>query len=468
MDSNARFLNMTTAPVPRLILKLAVPTIIIMLVSAAYNTADTYFVGRLGNSATGGVGVSFALMAIIQALGFFFGQGSGNFVSRALGAKDNEGAEKMAATGIVLAFSFGCVVAILGLIFVNPLALALGSTETILPHAVDYMSFILIGSPFMVLSIVFNNLLRFQGNSFVSMIGLVIGAVINVALDPLFIFTFSLGVKGAAIATIISQFIGCVLLLFGCIRGGSVKLSLRNFAPSGKRIIEIFRGGMPSFLRQVLSCIAVIVLNNAAREFGDTVIAAISVVNRIVFISNSIMLGLGQGFQPVCGFNYGAKLYRRVIRGFRFCIVVSAVLLFCLGVVCNLFAPQIIGIFRNDPDVIAVGTYTLRAQSFIMPLASWIILTSSTLQITGQALQASLLSLARQGVFQVPLLLILVPLLGVRGIQLSTPIADFLTFFTALPFGIGMLRKLGRLERAELEAGAAIDPIDMSFDVMEI
>ena len=468
MDSDARFLNMTTAPVPRLILKLAIPTIIIMLVSAAYNTADTYFVGRLGNAATGGVGVSFALMAIIQSLGFFFGQGSGNFVSRALGAKKNEDAEKMAATGLVLAFGFGCFLAIMGLIFVKPLAIALGSTETILPHAIDYMSFILIGSPFMVLSIVFNNLLRFQGNSFISMVGLVIGAVLNVALDPLFIFTFGLGVKGAAIATIISQFVGCVLLLIGCIRYGSVKLSLRNVAPSGKRIAEIFRGGTPSFLRQILSCIAVIVLNNAAREYGDTVIAAISVVNRIVFMSNSVMLGLGQGFQPVCGFNYGAKLYRRVLRGFRFCIVVSAIMLFCLGVICFFFAPQIIGVFRDDPEVIAVGMYTLRAQSFIMPLASWIILTSSTLQITGQALQASLLSLARQGIFQVPLLLILVPIFGVRGIQLSTPIADFLTFFTALPFGIAMLRKLIRLERAELEAQTSPENIDMSFDVMEI
>ena len=459
---------MTTAPVPTLILKLAIPTIVIMLVSAAYNTADTYFVGKLGNAATGGVGVCFALMSIIQSLGFFFGQGSGNFVSRALGAKDNTGAEKMTATGIVLAFCFGCLVTLFGLIFVKPLAIVLGSTETILPHAVDYMTFILIGAPFMVLSIVFNNLLRFQGNSFISMIGLVIGAVINVGLDPLFIFTFGLGVKGAAIATIISQFIGCCLLFLGCMRGGYVKISLRNFSPTFARIKEIVRGGLPSFLRQILACIAVIVLNNAAREFGDTVIAAISIVNRIIFISNSIMLGLGQGFQPVCGFNFGAKKFRRVIQGFRFCIVVSAILLFCLGIICNFFAPQIIGIFRDDPDVIAVGAFSLRMQSYIMPLASWIILTSSTLQITGQALQASLLSLARQGIFQIPLLLLLVPRFNVLGIQLSTPIADALTFLVALPFGIFMLRKLLALEKAELEnpstpvsAGAVKD---MVFD----
>ena len=468
MDIETRFVRMTTAPVARLIIKLAIPTIIIMLVSAAYNTADTYFVGKLGNAATGGVGVSFALMSIIQALGFFFGQGSGNFVSRALGAKRTEDAEKMTSTGIVLAFGCGCVITILGLIFVKPLALVLGSTETILPHAIAYMKWILIGAPFMVLSLVFNNLLRFQGNSFISMIGLVIGAVLNVALDPLFIFTFNLGVSGAAIATIISQFVGCVLLFLGCMRGGYVKISLRNFAPSRLRIAEIIKGGMPSFLRQVLACVAVIVLNNAAREFGDTVIAAISIVNRIIFMSNSVMLGLAQGFQPVCGFNFGAKLFRRVIHGFRFCIVVSAILLACLGVISYFFAPQIIGVFRNDPEVIAIGAYTLRAQSFIMPLASWIILTSSTLQVTGQSLQASLLSLARQGIFQIPLLLILVPVMDVRGIQLCTPVADFLTFFVALPFGIHMLHKLVRLEREELAAHTSPENMDMSFDVMEV
>lgn len=449
MDNDARFIKMTTEPVARLITKLAIPTIIIMLVSAAYNTADTYFVGKLGNAATGGVGVSFALMSIIQAIGYFFGQGAGNFISRALGAKEYKGASKMAATGIVLSFLFATGVSIICLIFLTPLAKALGSTETILPYAVDYIRYILIGAPFMVLSLVLNALLRFQGSAFVSMIGLVIGAVVNIALDPLFIFTFDLGVKGAAIATIISQTVGCVLMLLGCLRGNNISISLRNFAPSLDRIAEICRGGTPSFLRQALACIAVIILNNAAREFGDSVIAAISVVSRIVLISNSVMLGLGQGFQPVCGFCYGAKLYGRVIRGFRFCVVVSTVLLAALGVICFFFAPQIIGIFRNDPDVIAVGTFALRAQAVVMPVAGWIVLTTATLQIIGKALEASLLSLARQGIFQIPLLLIIVPMFGVRGIQLSTPIADLLTFLVALPFGIHMLRKLRSLDKIE-------------------
>lgn len=451
MNNDARFLRMTTEPVARLITKLAIPTIIIMLVTAAYNTADTYFVGKLGNSATGGVGVSFALMSLIQAIGFFFGQGCGNFISRALGAKEHEGAAKMAATGIVLAFCFSLILSVFGLVFINPLARILGSTDTIMTYAIDYMRFILIGAPVMVLSIVFNHLLRYQGRSFISMIGLVSGAVINVALDPLFIFTFELGVKGAAIATIISQTAGCVMLLYGCLRGGNIRISLRNFAPSSDRIAEIFRGGTPSFLRQALACIAVIVLNNAAREFGDTVIAAISVVNRIILISNSILLGIGQGYQPVCGFNYGAKLYGRVIRGFRFCMIVTTILLIIAGVLCFFFAPHIIALFRDDPDVIAVGTFALRAQAIVMPAMSWIILITATLQITGRAIEASLISFARQGFFQIPLLLIFVPMVGVVGIQLSTPIADLLTFIFALPIGIRMLRKLSSLEKAERE-----------------
>lgn len=458
MNNDAKFMRMTTEPVAGLICKLAIPTIIIMLVSAAYNTADTYFVGKLGNSATGGVGVSFALMSVIQAIGFFFGQGSGNFISRALGAKEHEGAAKMAATGIVLSFFFACVVSVLGLVYITPLARLLGSTETILPYAVDYIRFILIGAPFMVLSLVLNALLRFQGSAFISMVGLCIGAVVNVALDPLFIFVFDLGVKGAAIATIISQALGCVLMLIGCLRGDNVSISLRNFAPSGDRIFEIIRGGLPSFLRQALACVAVIILNNAAMNFGDATIAAISVVNRIVLMSNSVMLGLSQGFQPVCGFNYGSKHYGRVIQGFRFCVSVSTVLLALVGVVCFFFAPQVIGVFRDDPEVIEIGTFALRAQAIVMPVAGWIVLTTGSLQVIGRAIESSLLSLARQGIFQIPLLLILVPMLGVRGIQLSTPIADVLTFLAALPFGIHLLRQLKALDRAEREKEALPSP----------
>ncbi|MDR1328772.1 MAG: MATE family efflux transporter, partial [Oscillospiraceae bacterium] len=442
MTDDAKLDKMINEPVERLILKLAVPTVMIMLVSAMYNTADTYFVGSLGTAATGAIGVSFSLMAIIQATGFFFGQGSGNFVSRALGAKRREDAEKMASTGFFLAFAFGCLIAIFGTIYIRPLALALGSTTTILPYAVDYLRFILLGAPFMVSSLALNNLLRFQGSAVFSMIGLVSGAALNIALDPLFIFVFDLGVAGAALATMISQLVGFILLLSGCFRGGNVRISIKSFAPSAARCLELARGGTPSLLRQAMMSVSTIILNNSAKEFSDAVIAASSVVTRVVMLSGSVMLGLAQGFQPVCGFNYGAGRFDRVKRGFLFCVIASGALLAVVGAFCYIFAPNIIAFFRDDPDVIEIGRFSLRAQAFAMPLLSWIMLCNTTLQTTGQAVPASILSFARQGFFQIPLLLILVSLIGVRGIQLATPIGDLCTFLLSVPFGIAALRRM--------------------------
>jgi putative MATE family efflux protein len=441
-EGDAKFLKMTTEPVERLIIKMAIPTVLIMLVSAMYNTADTYFVGSLSTAATGAIGVNLALMNIVQATGFFFGQGAGNFISRALGAKDRKAAEEMASTGFFLAFAFGCVIAVLGSVFTEPLARALGSTDTILPYAMDYLRYILLAAPFMVSSIVLNNLLRFQGSAMFSAVGMISGAVLNCGLDPLFIFVFGWGVKGAAIATGISQLVGFFLLLAGCRRGGNVRISLKHFALKPDRLLNLVRGGTPSLLRQSMMSLATIFLNNSAKVYGDAVIAAISVVNRTVMLSGSVMLGLGQGFQPVCGFNFGARLYNRVKRGFRFCVTSSAILLAFVGAACFIFAPEIIAFFRNDPKVISVGTLALRAQACIMPLSSWIVLCNTTLQTTGQAVPASILSFARQGFFQIPFILLLVPVFGVLGIQLSTPISDFCMFLLSLPFGISALRRM--------------------------
>lgn len=442
MNDEAKFLKMTTAPLEKLIISLAIPTILIMLVTALYNSADMYFVGKLGNSATAAVGVSLSIMAIIQATGFFFGQGAGNYVSRALGAKRIKDAEQMAATGFFLAFTGGVLIAVLGTIFIRPLASALGATETSLDYTVDYIRFILLAAPFMVSSTMLNNLLRFQGSAVFSAIGMVSGAVLNVALDPLLIYVFDLGVSGAAIATAISQFVAFLLLLSGCQRKGNVRISIKNFKLTGARFYEIFKGGLPSLLRQALMSLATIALNNSAKPYGDAVIAAVAVVNRIVMMANSTMLGLGQGFQPVCGFCYGAKLYNRVKRGFRFCVTISAILLTICAVFLFIFAPSVIGFFRDDPVVIETALPILRVSACIMPFMSWIVLTNTTLQTTGQALPASILSFARQGFFQIPFILIAVPFLGVRGIQMANPIADFCTFLVSLPFGISILRRM--------------------------
>jgi putative MATE family efflux protein len=434
---------MTATPVEKLIATLSVPTIVIMMMSALYNMADTYFVGSLGTSATGAVGVSFSLMAIIQAVGFFFGHGAGNYISRALGAQNTGDAETMAATGFCTAFIIGVLITIAGSVCLTPLARLLGATDTILPFAQDYLRFILLGCPFMVSSLLLNNLLRFQGSAFLGMIGMLTGAVLNMGLDPLFIFGLGLGIKGASLATMISQTTSCLLLFVLCARGKeTIHISLRNFRPSPARYLDIARGGTPSILRQGLMSVSAILLNRAAGAYGDAVIAAISIVTRVVMMMNSAILGLGQGFQPVCGFNYGAGRYDRVKKAFWFCVRLTTALLCVLALGSFIFAPRIIAIFRkDDPEVIRIGALALRYQSCVIPLGGWIVLNNMMLQTMGKAVPASLLAFSRQGLFLIPLLFTLVPALGVPGIQLCTPIADFCTFILALPLGIHALRK---------------------------
>ncbi|MDR0623339.1 MAG: MATE family efflux transporter [Treponema sp.] len=434
---------MTTEPVEKLVCQLAVPTIIIMMVSALYNMADTYFVGSLGTSATAAVGISFSFMAIIQAVGFFFGQGTGNYISRALGAQNSRDAEKMAATGFFTAFIIGALLTVAGTRFLTPLIRSLGATDTILPYARDYLRFILLGAPFMISSLMLNNLLRFQGSAFTGMIGMISGAALNIILDPLFIFVFHMGVMGASLATMISQTVSCTLLfIIGCTGKNNVRILPRNFSPRGRTYREIVRGGLPSLLRQGLMGLATILLNHAAGRYGDAVIAAMSIVNRVFLVAGSALLGFGQGFQPVCGFNYGAKLYGRVKQAFWFCLRLSIVALVILGIICFIFAPDIIAFFRkDDPVVIKTGALALRFQCFTFPLAGWIILNNMMLQTMGKAVPAGILAFARQGLFLIPLLFTLVPSLGVLGIQLCIPIADLCTFILALPLGISVLRK---------------------------
>ncbi|GHU32250.1 MATE family efflux transporter [Spirochaetia bacterium] len=439
----SKFERMTESPVELLVCQMAVPTIISMMISALYNMADTYFVGSLGTSATAAVGVTFSLMAIIQAVGFFFGHGAGNYISRALGAQNTEDAEIMAATGFFTAFIVGTVIALGGTLFLEPLARGLGATDTILPYAVDYLRFILLGAPFMVSSLMLNNLLRFQASAFFGMIGMASGAILNIGLDPLFIFVFHLGVKGASLATMLSQMLSCVLLfIIGCTGKKNVRIFPRNFAPSLRNYKEMVRGGSPSLFRQGLLSISTIVLNQAAGNYGDAVIAAISIVNRIVMIASSALLGLGQGFQPVCGFNYGAKRYDRVKRAFFFCLKLTTGVLIILSIICFIFAPNIIALFRkDDPEVIAIGAFALRLQCFTLPLSGWIILNNMMMQTMGKAIPASILAFSRQGLFLIPLLFTIVPLYGVAGIQFCTPVADLLTFILALPLGIHVLHK---------------------------
>jgi putative MATE family efflux protein len=444
-----RLQYMTTAPVEGLVVRLGIPNMVIMLISGLYNLADTYFVSSLGTSAVAAVGVVFPLMAIVQALGFLFGQGSGNYISRELGAKRFDKAACMAATGFISCFIAAVALSLAGQIFINPLSLALGSTPTILPYARSYMRFILIGAPFMAASLVLNNQLRFQGSPLYAMAGMISGAILNIGLDPLFIFVFHLGVLGASLATAISQLVGCLILLVGCTKQGNIAIRLKNFSPGVRNYFEILRGGVPSLFRQGLQSAVTVCINHLAGAYGDVAIAAISIVNRVVLMVGSSIMGLGQGFQPVCGFNYGAKLYDRVKKAFWFVAKFATIGMSIVAVILAVWAPQVIALFRkDDARLIALGAQYLRFNCLVMPLMGWTILSNMMAQTMGKAKIASLLAFGRQGLFLLPLLLILSPAFGLLGIQLSPPGADFCAFFFSIPFIVRIFRKDLRNEPA--------------------
>jgi len=452
---------MTTAPVHRLICSLAVPTIITMLVTGLYNMVDTFFVGQIGTEATAAVGLIFPVMAIIQAFGFFFGMGSGNFISRSLGAHNHDEAQTMASTGAVCALLFGGLILLMGYVFENALLFVLGAraelvSELAVSYAREYLSIILIGAPFSCLSFVLNNQLRFQGNAMFAMVALAVGAVINCVLDPLFIFTFGLEVKGAAIATVTGQFISCSLLYIGSMKSDSLKIHFREFRPNAYYLKNIAVAGTPSLFRQSLSSVSTLCLNAAAgaavaAELADKSIAAFSISSKIMFFAFSAVIGFGQGFQPVCGFNYGAKRYDRVKEGYLFCLRFGFVILLILSVLGFIFAEPLISLFRDDPDVVSIGKTALRFQCVSFTLLVVLTTTNMAYQNMGKVVGATVLALARQGITFIPVILTLPRLLdnSLLGVYLAQPIADVLAFLISVPMAIKLIRELTRMDKEE-------------------
>lgn len=438
---------MTTAPVRRLVCSLAVPTIISMLVTSFYNMADTFFVGKINTSATAAVGVVFSVMAFIQALGFFFGHGSGNYISRKLGAGEYEVASVMASTGFAYAFACGLLVTALGLVFLEPLSCLLGSTPTILPYTKSYLKIILFGAPFMTSSLVLNNQLRFQGSASYAMVGIVTGAVINIILDPLLIFSFHMGIAGAAAATVSSQIISFGLLWAGSRRGGNIVIHFRNFSRDLYYLKEIVRGGLPSLCRQGLASISVTCMNQAAGIYGDAAIAGMSIVGRISMFANSALIGFGQGFQPVCGMNYGAGKMERVREAYFFCVKYAFVFLVVISVLGYTGAESIVSLFRkDDAQVIAVGTLALRLQILSFPLGAWIVMCNMMLQSIGRAVKASVVAAGRQGLFFLPLIAVLPGMFGLLGVQMCQTVADACAFLLSIPLGVSVLNEMKRQE----------------------
>ena len=430
MTFEEKYQLMINTPISRLIPRLAVPTIISMLITSIYNMADTFFVSQLSTSASGAVGVNFSLMAMIQAIGFTLGMGSGNFMSRMLGAREQEKAQRACSTAVYTAFALGLLLAITGIANIDSLVRMLGATETIAPYAKDYGRYILIAAPYMTVSFVFNNHLRSQGNAALSMIGITTGGILNVILDPVLIFGLKMGISGAAIATIFSQFVSFTILLVLVIRSGNVlKPHPRYFTFQGWVYKEILSAGMPTLGRQGLASVASVLLNVASSGFGDAAVAAMSIVTRIMMFINSALIGFGQGFQPVCGFNFGAGRYDRVLEAYFFCRRVALVFLLVMGVIMFAISTPIMRLFRKeDADVIRIGALALKMQCCLLPFQSYTIIGNMLTQSIGYSFRATLTAISKQGLFFIPAILILPSLLGILGLQLAQPVADGLTF----------------------------------------
>ncbi len=443
-SSSARTQMMLNDPIKKVIPKLAVPTIISMLITSIYNMADTYFVSQIGTSASGAVGVIFSAMAFIQAVAFMIGMGSGTNVSQALGAGDEERAKQFVATGFFTAFAMGILIGVIGLTHIDPLIRFLGATETILPYARAYATYIFYATPFIMCSFVMNNLLRFEGLSLYGMVGITFGGVLNMILDPIFIFGLNLGTAGAAIATALSQFISfCILLFMTMTRKEAISIHPKNYRFSARIYGRILYNGFPSLGRQGIASVSSILLNNVAGGYGDAAIAALSIVNRFVLFINSSVIGFGQGFQPVCGFCFGAKKYSRVREAYWFCVKVATLILVVLGGIAILFSKTIIIQFRRDDlEVIRIGTLALQLQLCTMPLWGFITMSNMFTQSIGYGVRATIIASARQGLFLIPSLLILPRCFDLFGLQIAQPVSDILTFFLALIVVSSILRQL--------------------------
>lgn len=448
MNLDDKYREMTQTPVRRLVLRLAVPTMLSMMVTSFYNVVDAAFVGHLSTEATAGIGVSFSYMLAVNAFGFFFGHGSGNYISRELGARRRATASMMASVGFFTPLFFSLCLVLVFVFNLPALARLLGATPEVVPYATDYLRYIVLATPFMMTSLTLNNQLRLQGNARLGTIGLVSGAVLNIGFDALFIVGLKMGVAGASLATAISQFICWMLLLWGTSRPESVHISLRNFRPSGRAYYEILMGGLPSLCRQLFNCTGAICLNYAAARYAApgsvaSTVAAFTVVSRTMTFAYSFMLGINQGFQPVAGFNYGARLYDRVRKAYLFAMTFSSLLLLTVAGVIFGLAPQIISAYRDeDPMLLDLGIRVLRYQCLTFGLVAIPVTTNMLFQVIRMPIRSTLLSIGRQGLFFIPALFILPHFMGLQGVMVTQPVADVATFLFSLPFIRWILSRL--------------------------
>lgn len=440
-NADQHYIKMTETPVAALILKLGIPTTISMLITNIYNMADTYFVGTQGESAQAATGVLFTVQAIMQGIAFMLGHGGGTFIARCLADKNTREASKYISTSFFTGGIVGCIILALGLIFLEPLVLFLGSTQTILPHAMDYGSWILLAAPFIICSLILNNGLRYEGKAFYAMFGLTAGGLLNILGDYILVMKLGMGVYGAGLATAVSQMVSFLILLFMYVKMAQSTISVKYISRDLRDLLSICRVGLPSLIRQGLTSVTVGVLNNVTKPFGDAAIAAMSVVNRYSNFLMCVGLGMGQGFQPVASFNYQARKYDRVKKGLLFTTAFGLVFIGAMSLLSIAFAEQIIALFQKHSEVIRIGSVALRFTAFGMMFMPFSVPVNMLYQSIQQPTISSILSLIRSGAVTIPILLIGVPLLGLTGIQIAQPTADILAGLLSIPFIIRFLRK---------------------------
>lgn len=449
-DGQKQYEYLTKTPVSKLVIRLGIPTTVSMLVTNIYNMADTYFVGKIGTSASGAVGIVFGLMAIIQAVGFMFGHGGGSVISRKLGEKDTEQATRIASTSFFLCVISGILIEVFGLIFLTPLMKLLGSTDTILPYAKEYASCILIAAPFMCASFVLNNILRYEGKASFAMIGLVTGGIINIFGDWLLMAKLQMGIIGAGIATAVSQVISFTILLSIFLSGKTIsKIKISKVSLRFSDISSIVFTGLPSLVRQGLTSISTMVLNFCAGFYGDPAIAAMTIVNKICFFVFAIGLGIGQGFQPVAAFNYGAKKYKRVKKAFFFTFFVGELFLGALAIIGMIIARPLVSIFRDDPEVIRIGIVALRVQFSALFFQPICVCTNMLFQSIGKNASATFLATLRSGLAFIPTIIILTKLYGLLGVEISQTVGDIITFIISVPFTVYFFKHLPKDDAPE-------------------